>query len=41
MSEVIAATMDKAPFIAQPTYEDYVAADQEARTIAEEMIHNN
>lgn len=40
MSEVIARTMDKAPFIAQPTYEDYVATDQEARNIAEQMIHN-
>ena len=40
MSEVIAATMDKAPFIAQPTYEDYVATDQEARKMAEQMIHN-
>ena len=40
MSEVIAATMEKAPFIAQPTYEDYVATDQEARNIAEQMIHN-
>ena len=40
MSEVIAHTMDKAPFIAQPTYEDYVATDQEARKMAEQMIHN-
>ena len=40
MSEVIAHTMDKAPFIAQPTYEDYVATDQEARNMAEQMIHN-
>ena len=40
MSEVIAETMNKAPFIAQPTYEDYVATDQEARNMAEQMIHN-
>ena len=40
MSEVIAATMEQAPFIAQPTYEDYVATDQEARNMAEQMIHN-
>ncbi len=38
MSEIIADTMDKAPFIAKPTYEDYVATDLEARKIAEEMI---
>ena len=40
MSEIIAQTMDKAAFIAQPTYEDYVATDAEARRIASELIKN-
>ena len=39
MSEVIAATMAKAPFIAKPTYEDYVATDAEARRIAERLLN--
>ena len=39
MSEVIARTMDKAPFIAKPTYEDYVATDAEARRIAERLLN--
>lgn len=34
MSDVIEQTMAKAPFIASPTYEDYVATDAEARRIA-------
>jgi 1-deoxy-D-xylulose-5-phosphate reductoisomerase len=34
MAEIIAQTMDEAPFIAKPTYEDYVATDREARRIA-------
>ena len=38
MAEVIEATMDKATFIAKPTYDDYVATDAEARRIAAEMI---
>ena len=38
MSEIIAATMAKAPFIAKPTYEDYVACDAEARRLAEEQL---
>ena len=38
MSEVIATTMAKAPFIAKPTYEDYVATDAEARRIAEQQL---
>ena len=38
MSEVIAKTMDKAAFIAKPTYEDYVASDKEARQIAESLL---
>ena len=39
MSDIIAATMDKAPVIAKPTYEDYVATDAEARRIAEQMVY--
>ena len=34
MSEIISETMDKAPFIAKPSYEDYVESDAEARRIA-------
>jgi 1-deoxy-D-xylulose-5-phosphate reductoisomerase len=34
MAEIIAQTMDESPFIAKPTYEDYVATDREARRIA-------
>ena len=35
MSDIICKTMDKATFIAKPTYEDYVATDADARRIAE------
>ena len=35
MSEIISETMDKAPFIAKPSYEDYVESDAEARRIAD------
>ena len=35
MSDIIARTMVKAPFIAKPTYENYVETDKEARRIAE------
>ena len=38
MSDVIAQTMDKTPFIQKPTYENYVATDQEARRIAETLL---
>ena len=34
MSEVIRHTMEKTPFIAKPTYEDYVSTDAEARRVA-------
>jgi len=34
MSDVIEKTMQKAAFIATPTYDDYVATDAEARQIA-------
>ena len=38
MSDVIRKTMDKTSFISEPSYEDYVASDAEARRIAAEMI---
>lgn len=38
MSDIIAATMDKAPFIAKPTYDDYVATDAEARQIVAQFL---
>ncbi|MBP3466070.1 MAG: 1-deoxy-D-xylulose-5-phosphate reductoisomerase [Paludibacteraceae bacterium] len=38
MSDVIEKTMEKAAYIAEPTYEDYVQSDKEARRIAEEML---
>jgi 1-deoxy-D-xylulose-5-phosphate reductoisomerase len=39
MSDIIADTMDKTPFVAKPTYEDYVETDKEARRLAEQMLH--
>jgi 1-deoxy-D-xylulose-5-phosphate reductoisomerase len=38
MSDIIEQTLLKASFIANPTYEDYVATDAEARKIAFELI---
>ena len=38
MSDVIASTMQRTTFIAEPTYEDYVQTDREARKIAKELI---
>lgn len=38
MSEVISETMDKAAFIAKPTYEDYVETDADARRFAVECL---
>ena len=40
MGDVIAETMQRATFIAKPTYDDYVASDREARRIAGETINN-
>jgi len=40
MSDVIRNTMDKAPFIQKPAYDDYVATDTAARRIAEEIINH-
>lgn len=38
MADIIEATMQRAAFIAQPTYDDYIASDAEARRIAESML---
>lgn len=38
MSDIIEQTMQKASFIAKPSYEDYVATDAEARKIASGLI---
>lgn len=39
MSDVIEKTMERVAFIQQPTYEDYVATDTEARCVAESLIN--
>ena len=38
MSDVIAKTMVQTSFITEPTYEDYVQTDKEARRIASELL---
>lgn len=38
MADIIETTMQRATFIAQPTYDDYIASDAEARRIAESML---
>ena len=38
MSEVIEQTMGTTSFITEPTYEDYVQTDKEARNIAKELL---
>lgn len=38
MSDMIANTMEKTDFIAEPTYEDYVQTDNEARKIAMKLL---
>lgn len=38
MADIIEATMQRATFIARPTYDDYIASDAEARRIAESML---
>ena len=37
-ADIIEATMQRATFIAQPTYDDYIASDAEARRIAASML---
>ena len=41
MSDVIADTMRRVPFLAKPAYEDYVQTDAEARRIAEDLINQS
>ena len=38
MADIIEATMQRATFIAQPTYDDYIASDAEVRRIAASML---
>ena len=38
MSDIIEQAMQRIPFVAQPTYEDYVATDAETRLKAAEWI---
>lgn len=38
MADIIEATMQRATFVAQPTYDDYFASDAEARRIAASML---
>ena len=40
MGDIIERTMQKATFIAKPTYDDYFATDAEARRIAVEMLES-
>lgn len=41
MSDVIEQTMAKASFVAQPSYDDYVQTDAQARRIAQRFINDN
>ncbi len=41
MSKIIEETMQKASFVPQPEFEDYIQTDAEARAIAEELIHHS
>ena len=38
MADVIAQTLQRATFIKQPTYENYIESDAEARRIASELL---
>ncbi|MCD7710722.1 MAG: 1-deoxy-D-xylulose-5-phosphate reductoisomerase, partial [Porphyromonadaceae bacterium] len=38
MPRLIAKAMERVPFIASPTYDDYVATDTEARQLTQEWI---
>jgi 1-deoxy-D-xylulose-5-phosphate reductoisomerase len=38
MGDIIAETMERATFIAKPTYDDYVQTDAEARRIASGLL---
>jgi 1-deoxy-D-xylulose-5-phosphate reductoisomerase len=39
MTELIERTMEKIPFIAQPSLDDYFESDGEARSFAASLIH--
>lgn len=39
MADIIEKTMQRATFVAQPTYDDYIATDAEARRIAEQFLN--
>mgnify|MGYP004578713645 FL=1 len=41
MSEIIAETMQRADYLEEPTYEDYVKTDKMARQIAADLIHHS
>ena len=38
MAEVIEATMERVPFVSQPTLEDYLLTDAESRRVASELL---
>ncbi|MGE0588205.1 MAG: 1-deoxy-D-xylulose-5-phosphate reductoisomerase [Cyclobacteriaceae bacterium] len=38
MSPIVEKCMEKISFVAQPTYDDYVSSDREARAVAKELI---
>jgi 1-deoxy-D-xylulose-5-phosphate reductoisomerase len=40
MSDVIASTMERTTFIAEPTYDDYVQTDKEARKLALDLLRH-
>ncbi len=39
IAEINGNSMEKATFVAHPSYDDYVATDEETRNIAKELIH--
>lgn len=41
ISAIIEACADKVPFVAKPSYDDYVQTDEEARRIATELVRGN
>ena len=41
MSEIIAETMQRADYLKEPTYEDYVKTDKMARQMAADLIHHS
>ena len=40
MADVISKTMERTPFLARPTLDDYFAIDREARRVAEGLVIN-